>query len=246
MGLCVSGSYRRALNLTAFALVPLLAYGVGLRDAALVWTVLCGIVPVQWLIGFITIRLFPPELELSGDFRGILFPAPQGDRISEFDASPDSEVETDDRRMFHLTKHHRSLEGLVLAAAALVLGLAWAWMAAEPLLVRLFPGWGATKTGPPEFPVTVRLGNDHVSVTNGSATHWTCHASLGISPAYLSSFSLEPKQTRALSYFGFRGTEATVDPANVDIHSAVVLRAGRQRIALACSEPSGITHFRQF
>ena len=147
--------------------------------------------------------------------------------------------------MFRPVRPPRSLEGVVLAVGALVLGLYWVWMAAEPLL-SLLPQLGATKTGPAAFPVTVHLGKDHVSFTNGGSVPWTCQAALGISHAYLSTFVLQPNQTRALSYVGFRGTDAAVNPDDAVVHVAAVRSAGRGRMAVMCREPSGITHFRQF
>jgi hypothetical protein len=127
----------------------------------------------------------------------------------------------------------------VLFAAAIVLGLYWLWTSATPLMYRLFPELGATKTGPAAFPVSVHLGEDNIAFTNGATASWTCQVALGARTAYLSTFTLEPKQTRWLSYRGFRGTDAVVDVA-------VVRAAARRRIAVACREPSGITHFWQF
>jgi hypothetical protein len=91
--------------------------------------------------------------------------------------------------MFRLGKEHRTLEGVVLRGAAIILGLSMVWMAARPLIRRLAPELGATKHGPPAFPVRVHLGDDTIRFTNGSTVAWSCKAELGFGDEYTSVFS---------------------------------------------------------
>jgi hypothetical protein len=249
-GLHLRNNYFRVLYLFAFVVVTSVAYAAGARGDSLFAIVILGLWPTHFLLVFITMRLFPPDVESTGDFRGILY----GSVVAE-DASPSvglpvsadamSEQSTlvaggsDQPRVFTVGKEHRTLEGVALRGAAIVLALSMVWMAARPLIYRIAPELGATKNGPAAFPVKVHIGDDEVAFTNGSTEAWSCKAELGFGEEHASIFSIGPQQTRELSYLEFRGSDTHV--------SLVELRdAAREKITIDCAESSGRTHFWQF
>ena len=52
----------------------LIAYGFGARRDALFWSILLGAFPLQFVMAFLTMRLFPAEAEITGDYRSVLHP----------------------------------------------------------------------------------------------------------------------------------------------------------------------------
>jgi len=91
----VRRSYFRSLGLLSIPLAGLLAYALGARRDVLFWSTLLGAFPLQFIMGFITLRLFRPDAELTGDYRSILHPvdpkalarpAPATDGRNESDA----------------------------------------------------------------------------------------------------------------------------------------------------------------
>jgi predicted RNA-binding Zn-ribbon protein involved in translation (DUF1610 family) len=91
----VRRSYFRSLGLLSIPLAGFLAYALGARRDVLFWSTLLGAFPLQFIMGFITLRLFRPDAELTGDYRSILHPvdpealdrpAPATDGRNESDA----------------------------------------------------------------------------------------------------------------------------------------------------------------
>ena len=70
----VKRSYFRVLGLLSFPIAGFAAYALGARREALVWGTLLGAFPVQFVMAFFTMRLFPAEAEITGDYRSILHP----------------------------------------------------------------------------------------------------------------------------------------------------------------------------
>jgi predicted RNA-binding Zn-ribbon protein involved in translation (DUF1610 family) len=248
-GLRLRDNYFRVLYLFAAVVVTIIAYAAGMRGDSLFAVVVLGLWPTHLLLVFITIRLFPPDVESTGDFRGILYgsitpedasTAPEFPiRTTAIQPSTEAADGSDKRGMFRLGKEHRTLEGVVLRGAAIILGLSMVWMAAKPLIHRLAPELGATMNGPPAFPVRVHLGDDTIAFTNGSTEAWSCKAELGFGEEYTSAFSVDPQQTRELLYLDFRGSDTHVQVA-------ALREAARGKITIGCAEPSGRTHFWQF
>ncbi len=249
-GLQLRNNYFRVLYLFAAVVVTMVAYAAGARGDALFAVAILGLWPTHVLLVFITMRLFPPDVESTGDFRGILYGSTGPENASTASESPDSAdgvsepstrvaESSSQHGMFKLGKEHRTLEGVVLRGAVIVLGLSIVWMAARPLIHRLAPELGATKNGPPTFPVRVQLGDETIAFTNGSTEAWRCKAELGFGEEYASAFSIDPQQTRELSYLDFRGPDSHVQVA-------ALRDAARGKITIDCTEPSGRTHFWQF
>ena len=246
-GLRLYAAYFRVLHLIALVTITLTLYALGVRGDELLASAFLAVWPTRFLLVFVTVRLFPPDVEATGDVRGILYPVNPDDAhlaseppvVAEGEASSQAPSSLGPGRMFTSRVEHRTLEGLVLRGGAIVLGLRAVWTAGKPLVHRVFPELGATMAGPRGFPVTLHISEDSLDFTNGAAEPWTCQVALGVRSASISTFSLEPKQTRALSYRGFRGTGTQVD-------MAVVRRAARDRIMIDCREPSGRTQFLRF
>jgi hypothetical protein len=210
-----------------------------------------GILPSYFLVVFVTMRLFPPDAETTGDYRGILYGAHRGTDEPPALESPSSDgIETDiptpapvDLKLpsprFMEVPDHRSFEGVVLRIATILLIVFAAWMAARPLIYQILPEFGATKRGPAGFPMTVHIGQDALRFTNGSTEPWMCRAHLGFREKDLITFGVEPQKSHDVSYGELQALAGDVDVP-------FLRRAARERIALECAEPSGVTHFRTF
>jgi len=61
--------------------VGLVAYALGARSDALLTFTFIGMFPIQFVMIVVTAYLFPPDMESTGDFRGILY-GPPGEAIS--------------------------------------------------------------------------------------------------------------------------------------------------------------------
>jgi hypothetical protein len=79
--------YFRVPGIVSLLLVSLGSYAVGIRGDNLLWTVLLLVVPVQVILLNISIRLFAPDLELTGEFRGILYGDPEAESLDERDST---------------------------------------------------------------------------------------------------------------------------------------------------------------
>lgn len=72
------------MSITSVVVTGLALYALGARGDALFWLVLLTWLPIQVVVQTITLRLFPPDAELTGEFRGILYgkseasPGPKG------------------------------------------------------------------------------------------------------------------------------------------------------------------------
>jgi len=65
---------------------------MGVRGDALFWLVCLGCLPVSVVLLTITLRLFPPDAELTGEFRGILYGKPDQPSDSAGDPAEDDET----------------------------------------------------------------------------------------------------------------------------------------------------------
>ncbi len=242
-------NYFRVLILFAIIVAGLLSYAVGVRGDALLPVVFIAMWPMEFVLLFITLRLFPPDVEATGDFRSILYgpsrlretAAPAADDVdtaAEQQASIDSAV-APPHRIFTVGDERRSFEGVVLRGALILLTLAMAWIAGKPLVHRLVPELGATKKGPAAFPMKIHIGDQAIAFTNESTETWSCEAELGFSRAHAFAFTLEPQQTRELSYVNFRGAETEMETDDLRA-------AAHGKVSISCAEPSGRMHFWQF
>jgi hypothetical protein len=65
------------VNVASVVATGLAAYAFAIRGDALFWVVCLGWFPVSVVLLNITLRLFPPDAELTGEFRGILYGEPE-------------------------------------------------------------------------------------------------------------------------------------------------------------------------
>jgi hypothetical protein len=247
-GLRFRKGYFRVLYLFANILVAMVAYACGARGDTLFAIVVLAPWPTVSLLAFVTARLFPPDVEPTGDFHGVLYglPVETDDRTSEHNAEemlgPPARAPThlddrhDRREPFVPLREPRTLEGVALRGAALVLLVSVVWMAGLPLVRHFVPDFGIVQTGPAVFPITLRVRHDTLAFTNGSTEAWTCRATLGFDDAHAAAFPVEAHETRVVSYEDFQaqGRHAPL---------AVLRDAARERVSINCAAPSGRTHF---
>jgi hypothetical protein len=231
----------------------ILAYASGLRAGALVGVAFLGLLPAQFVVMFVTLRLFALALEPAGDVRTILYGSHVENTLADTadaDTTPANTIQTDPGRtegadqtralrlrlfeLFRDLNQPASFEGYLMQAGVLVLSASCLWFAAEPVLQSVFPGFEATRTGPKGFPVTVYIGNPALTVTNGSDADWTCEADLG-NQHLLYTFTVAARATRDVDYVVFA-------PAG-SLSASAVRSAARRGIGLTCVEPSGVSHW---
>jgi predicted RNA-binding Zn-ribbon protein involved in translation (DUF1610 family) len=70
----VKRSYFRVLGWLSFPIAGFTAYALGARRDVLFWGTLLGALPMQFVMAFLTMRLFRVEAEATGDYRSILHP----------------------------------------------------------------------------------------------------------------------------------------------------------------------------
>lgn len=70
--------YLVVLQIVSYVIVGLFAYAVGVRDDMLILSILVGGLLGTFVLTAITAQLFPPELEVTGHFRGVLYGDPSG------------------------------------------------------------------------------------------------------------------------------------------------------------------------
>jgi predicted RNA-binding Zn-ribbon protein involved in translation (DUF1610 family) len=241
-GIRLRAGYFRGLYVVSAVMTSLVAYAVGVRGDSLLATVFIFLFPVYILLTLITVRLFPPEAEPTGDYRGILYPVTQqnvstaSDHIDATETSnsrAESITSGAHNPLFPTAKSPWTLEGMVLAAAALVLALFAVWMAARPVIYRVFPEFGATQVGSVAFPVTVHIGERSIKFTNGSTDNWNCNVSIGVAQRYAVTFEVDAKQSREVVYGRFA-------PSGTDWDE--LRRLSREKLVIECSEPSGRPH----
>jgi hypothetical protein len=232
--------YFRLLYCLAAVMVWLIGRAVGIRSDALLWTVLVLLWPAFFVIASITLWLFPPDVELSGDYRGILYPQAPAETAASLGDTEDVSTGRLDRaeaaprtRMFAGAGGTRPIEEKVFATLGIILLVFGVWMAIQPLVNRIAPELGATFTGPKTFPVTIHIGEHDLGVTNSSTGQWTCRIELGTWVVFTSTLTVESNQTRHAPYAAFeRVSDRALDP----------LSAARESIWINCAEESGITH----
>jgi predicted RNA-binding Zn-ribbon protein involved in translation (DUF1610 family) len=246
-GVHLRNGYFRVLYLLSALLTSLIAYGAGIRGDTLFWTVCIFLVPTYILLIFITMRLFPPDVESTGDYRGILYGVARVEDIQvsserpqvsrEQKMKPSSASTTDSEPpapLFEADPEHWTLEGVALLGAAVILVLFAAWMAARPLIYRVLPELGATQVGPAAFPVTVHIGQDTLRFANGSTEHWSCKVGVGVAQLYTFTFAVDAQESREVPYSSFQPIGGEGDELR---------RLAREKVVIECAEPSGRTHF---
>ena len=227
-------------------------------DLTFLASVLIGTWIVSAWLSPIRRRLFPPELELSGEFEGLLFgPTPDVDDTDESFIEPDQhqdirkrvgrarDIESslkaqpsiDHPAVSTIDRENWSLESVAIKGAFLVLLGAFVWGAVRPIVYQTFPDLHSTLRGPGRFPITVHIGEEDFTVTNGSTAAWTCTITVGREGQYKSdSFAVDSHSVHILQYSDFH------DPENETPSNDLAMLA-RDNVRAECNEPSGPSHF---
>ena len=69
----VRRSYSNVLTVISFVIAGLIAFGAGASGDAWLWMTLLGVCPTILVISVISLQMFPPDVEFSGDYRSVLF-----------------------------------------------------------------------------------------------------------------------------------------------------------------------------
>ena len=243
-GVTLKPGYFRVLGFASLLVAAIVLFAFGLRGNALfAWTALAWF-PIRLAIELVNLRLFPPDLELSGEFRRILHPPGQRQDLPTIDLEsikdvPEGLTGAPSGSDFLRRADHATLEGVVIWAGAASLVLWFVWNAASPLLRHMLPMFRSEMHGPQGFPVTLRIEDESLGITNGSPQHWTCDLAVGIAPVYHASVSLAPGSSQYLLFVHFRGTDGFLD-------ATTGRSKAYERIHVACREPSGRSHYSRF
>jgi predicted RNA-binding Zn-ribbon protein involved in translation (DUF1610 family) len=235
IGLRMSASYIRVLYLLSGGISGLLAYAAGIRSEPLFVVTFLAWWPTYFVILFITIPLFPPDLEPTGDYRGILYDSLVDEEAPSVVAARPSVPVESAGGMFHGVGQRRSVGDVIFAALGVLLLVFGMWIALRPVLYRIAPELGATYSGPSSFPVRLHIGRAALGVSNPSGTQWTCDIELGVWPIYSITAIVASQRSRELPYSAFVQT--------ADDRGLSPDRAARERVDIRCSEPDGIVHF---
>jgi predicted RNA-binding Zn-ribbon protein involved in translation (DUF1610 family) len=249
-GLAFRGGYFRLLYVLGIVFMTATAYAAGMRNDALIAIVLLGIWPTYLLLLAINFWLFAPDVETTGEFRGILYGAERNPADPE---SPSSVTDRNDLAvkwserspaavtstptLFALHEEPRTFEGGALRIAVVLLVVSTMWTAARPLVFRIAPEFGATKQGPPQFPVRIHIGDQTMTIFNGSTEGWTCQAEFGFFQEYRSAFAVEPSDTHTLMFREVAGADGRPD---------LVRDAARGLVRIDCSARTGHDHYWEF
>jgi hypothetical protein len=229
-------SYFGALYWLALAIALMTVFRLGIYSPIAIVLPLVLLIPTFYVMLFITLRIFPPDLEPSDDYRAVLWGVPPPEADAEAGADSNSEKPEDVRpagfRSATRPREHWTLEGTVIAIAGGLFAVFYTYLAAEPALQRIFPEIYATKKGPPGFQVVVYLGESGMRIDNGSTARWTCKVDLGAVKRHTAIVDVEWGSSATLEYVRF----APGAP------NSTVRSAGLRQVNLSCSEPSGVTH----
>jgi len=112
-----------------------------------------------------------------------------------------------------------------------VLGTAWNLATLAPPV-----DLGNLRTGPQEFPISVYIDRDDVSLTNRSGASWECVVELGVDAAraFTTTFAVNALETCHVPYQTFRGPSYGAPDADVR-------DAAYKKGLVTCVERSGRT-----
>jgi len=193
-------------------------------------------------------RLFPPDVASSGEFRGILHssdpqdPSLPADPIVLGGPKPEKAIEqptvTSERPMFGLPAQPQTFEGWVLYLAVVVIVVGNLYLAAEPFVYELLPEFNATKHGPSSFPAAVHIGDAALALSNESTLAWHCSLALGRQASYRAAVDVNAGATREVAYEEFQA-DGDEGRAGAEIRRT----AARQEVVLDCSDSEGGSHY---
>jgi hypothetical protein len=220
---------------------------VGVKSDAQVMLSMTVVGVISVTCGALTQAIFAWDLEATGEYGHILHP----DRLAreeigdgEEDARPadvlaiQQPIESghdDGRPLLVVRPERRTLEGLALGLGAVVVAIFAVYTFAEPTILRIWPGFLATRHGPEGFPVRVFIDEHALDITNESTDSWEC--SLSLAGLYVST-RISAGQTVAVPYARFRSRESPPD-----IEPDPRWMEARSSILISCTDSSGKTRW---
>jgi hypothetical protein len=230
--LLVRRSYFVSLYFVSLAIMILGAYAIGLGGYDFLAVVGFGVLPVCFLIVFLSLRLFPIELEEStaSHVELLHFLADRGLRLDDGDREetlvPGRELKLE------------QIEGPRIFDAVARIGLIalYAFLISKAVIAvldRVIPPAVEIMNAQEGFPLRAELRQDTIAFTNMSDEEWRCEILLGSSAQVGAAFQLPSHQTREIAYADFR-------PSLLMIRSAQLRSAARKELLARCTEPSGL------
>jgi hypothetical protein len=225
---------RHALVLAFVALTigELIALAVGIPRSFMLIALSLMAPPIQVVVMFVTSRLFSMELEPAGEFRRLFARDSEAATVGTIGAPMPSPA-----IHFDVSQKRWGVEDVAIAAFLAVVVLGFSYWSLSPVIAKVFPEFGATRTGPDGFPVTAHIGHRVIAFTNRSLTRWTCNATLlkRARPVAAAVFVVDAGKTHGVFYADFLDAHGASDEDLED--------AARDAISLTCREPSGRPHF---
>jgi len=199
--------------------------------------------PAVFVAQVINAILFPPGIQPSGGFKGVLYGPQSGAAHKDTSASARVEAsheittpETTERDPLTPPRPQpRTLEGLLLGTGAVVFTVGWLWMSVEPWLARNWPGYETVMSGPPLFPVSVRIGQHAAVVVNDSDEDWACQSTFG-GTEDRASFNVGARRSHSIVYM-------TLPNVDNDEKEDAVRVAAREGVEMICTTPAGQRHY---
>jgi hypothetical protein len=236
-GLRFRNAYFRVLIIFSVLIPALAGYAIGMRGDALLAAVFLGMLPTYFILAFITLLLFPPDLEATGDYQDILYDTPGVDDTASPPVATNETASTTGVPpiIFRAGHERRTPEGVVIYAVFALVVLSAGWFLVSPSIYRVFPEFNATRRGPSGFPVTVHIGQTDLTFTNGSTERWVCDAVLGRQQYTSPTFTVEAGSTKRIPY------ASLLDSTNRSGEDDLPAFA-RDNIRLQCTDESQRTH----
>lgn len=239
IGLRIRPSYFLALYFVALLCVVLGFYALGLRGMSFVSVVGVAVIPVWMLLIFVTIRIFPVDLEqiTISDADALYFVADHEATWSEppsthGPASDSAEAPFSGRAPSFQQAEPTRIVDVVISVFLFVLIAYMASTVVIAVLDRVFPGPDEIKNAQAGFPLRAALRRDTIAFTNLSTEEWRCEVVLGSSALVSASFGLRSHQTQEIRYVDFR-------PSLLMIGAIELRSAAREELVARCTEPSG-------
>jgi len=229
--LLVRGSYLWSLYFVALGSIILGTYTLGFGGYDFIVVVGVAVLPLWILMVFVSIRLFPLELEES---------TASETELRYFLADRGLELPHDDRDETAVPGRELKLEQIggsrvFDGIAKVVLIGVYVFLISKAVIAvldRFIPPPAQIMNAQSGFPLRAELGQDGIAFTNMSEEDWMCEVALGSSGLVGAAFQLPSHQTREIRYEDFR-------PSLFMIRAAQLRSAGREQLLARCTERSG-------